>query len=99
MPLAISSPNVIMPSPAPGSTANFTVDVTGAVQPDTAAIGSISVDFNGETATAPVNVTFQGLVSPSITVTSLDSRLEIAFDEPTRIAGNSWRFSGTITVV
>ena len=100
MPHTVGTPATItLPSFEPGTSASFVVNVNSATQPLATASGSVSVEFNGETATAPLSVEFEGLVTPSIALDSIDPRLTVTFGEPTQIAGNAWQFPATITVV
>ena len=92
---------IIMPSFATGTTVNFSVSVTGAVQPQTTFSGTVNVEFNGETVSTPLTGTFTDTLVPTPSVAVSDPRIEVTFGSPIRPVGttNAWTIPGTITVV
>lgn len=94
-------PAITLPSFAPGTTVNFSISVTGAVQPETSFSGSVSVEFNGETVNTPIEGTFTDTLVPSASAVVNDPRIEVSFSSPLRPVGttNAWTIPGTITVV
>lgn len=88
---------VTLPAGTPGASATITVRVQDVVQPDTSTTGSVSIDFNGETATAPIVVNFDGVVAPTATIDI--PGVNVAVGEPVQDSATVWRFPVTITAV
>ena len=102
MPHSVSAINsVVLPSFAPGTTVNFSVSVSDAVQPQTTFSGSVNVEFNGETVSTPLSGTFTDTLVPAASAVVDDPRIEVTFGSPIRPVGttNTWTIPGTITVV
>ena len=90
---------ITLPSYAPGTSASFDVNISGTVQPQATATGSINVEFNGETASTPLSITFNETITPSIEASALDPRLSISFGSPLKLANGAWQFPAVLTVV
>lgn len=91
-------PSVTLSSNAPGTSVDVPIFIT-ATQPVSTVTGSIAVEFNGETVTTPLTVTFNEVVTPSASVAIDDPRIQVVVGEATFLSGNGWRIYVTITVV
>lgn len=97
-----SVPSVVIDDLTPGTvyTYNVTVDAT---QPPTSTVGSVSAEFDGETVTAPLNISFNtGPIVPQVVVDlGTATNLAVTVGTPVRRSGwpNLWDVPVTITVV
>ena len=92
---------VILDSSTPGTSVSLAIVVENATQPPNTQPGTISVDFNGETATADFNVTINDTVKPSATVVMTSApNLDVTVGNAVLSAGTTdrWQIPVTFTV-
>lgn len=86
----------------PGATKTITITVD-AEQPPSTASGTVTAEFNGETVTAPINITYNtGPIVPTLAVDlSGVSNLSVSVGAPVRRTGwpTLWDIPVTLTAV
>lgn len=93
---------VVLTSIEPGTSAQFVFAIFDAYQPAASSVsGSVSVEFDGNTATAPLTVQFD--TGPTVPAVAVDlgggSNLEASVDSIIDDGGGRWTVTGTIAVV
>lgn len=98
--ILLSNP-AILSSREPGTSVSFDVIVNDALQPPASVAGTIAVDFNGETATKVIAVTFDETIQPVTTVSFEGTNLEATIGTPVMAISpvGKWTVPVTITVV